>query len=70
MEDYKIDIPVLLIFFCRDKQFGQVFEEVKKARPSKLYLYQDGARKGNKNDIVGIKKCRDICSDEKINWKC
>lgn len=70
MEDYKIDIPVLLIFFCRDKQFGQVFEQVKKARPSKLYLYQDGAREGNKSDIVGIKKCREICSDEEINWNC
>lgn len=70
MKEYKIDVPVLLIFFCRDKQFKQVFEEVKKARPSKLYLYQDGARVGNKNDEEGIKRCREICSDEQIDWKC
>lgn len=70
MKEYKIDIPVLLIFFCRDKQFSQVFEEVKKARPSKLYLYQDGARLGNKKDEEGIKKCREICSDEQIDWNC
>lgn len=70
MKEYKIDIPVLLIFFCRDKQFKQVFEEVKKARPSKLYLYQDGARLGNKKDEEGIKKCREICSDEQIDWNC
>ena len=42
---YKIDIAVLLIFFCRDDKFSKVFEQVKKARPSKLYLYQDGPRK-------------------------
>lgn len=70
MKEYKTDIPVLLIFFCRDKQFKQVFEEVKKARPSKLYLYQDGARLGNKKDEEGIKKCREICSDEQIDWNC
>ena len=39
----KTDVPVLLIFFSRSEQFQSVFDEVKKARPSKLYLYQDGA---------------------------
>mgnify|MGYP001469202933 CR=1 FL=1 len=38
----KIDIAVLMIFFSRDKQFGQVFEQVALARPSILYLYHDG----------------------------
>ena len=61
--DYNVDIPVLLIFFCRDEQLKQVFDEVKKARPSKLYLYQDGARKGKSFDIVGIEKCRNaLCT--------
>lgn len=65
---YKYDVPVLLIFFCRDAQFKQVFEAVKNARPSKLYLYQDGARPGNKNDEHGIQKCREIAED--IDWDC
>ena len=68
--DYNVDIPVLLIFFCRDEQLKQVFDEVKKARPSKLYLYQDGARKDKPSDIVGIEKCRNIVSDENIDWNC
>lgn len=68
--DYNVDIPVLLIFFCRDEQLKQVFDEVKKARPSKLYLYQDGARKGKSSDIVGIEKCRNIVSDENVDWNC
>lgn len=65
---YKIDIPVLLIFFCRDEQFKKVFEQVKIARPSKLYLYQDGARENRIDDIKGIKKCREIAED--IDWEC
>lgn len=65
---YKIDIPVLIIFFCRDKQLKEVFEQVKKARPSRLYLYQDGPRKNRADDIIGIKRCRDIVED--IDWEC
>lgn len=64
----KIDVPVLLIFFSRDKQFAQVFEQVKIAKPSKLYLYQDGPRKNIPDDIEGIKRCRDIAED--IDWEC
>lgn len=65
---YKIDIPVLLIFFSREEQFKQVFEQVKKARPSKLYLYQDGPRENRPDDIIGINKCRKIAED--IDWEC
>lgn len=65
---YKIDVAVLLIFFNRPGCFGKVFEQVKKARPSKLFLYQDGAREGNDQDISGIQKCREIALD--IDWEC
>ena len=44
MKPYLVDIPVLILFFNRPKQLGQVFEQVKKARPSRLFLYQDGPR--------------------------
>lgn len=63
---YKIDIPVLLIFFCRADKFGKVFEQVKAARPSKLYLYQDGAR--TEADREGIRKCREIAGQ--VDWNC
>ena len=65
---YKIDIAVLLIFFNRPGCFKEVFDEVKKARPSKLFLYQDGARENNDKDAVGIAKCREIALD--IDWEC
>lgn len=63
-----IDIPVLIIFFARPEPLKKVFEQVKLARPSKLYLYQDGARDGRKDDIENINKCREIVSD--IDWDC
>ena len=64
----KIDIPVLLIFFARPKQTALVFEQIKLARPSKLYLYQDGARENRLDDIKNIEICREIVSD--IDWNC
>ncbi|MGE6415986.1 hypothetical protein ACQKDD_17630 [Planococcus kocurii] len=68
MKSYLIDVPVLLIFFTRPEKFSKVFEQVKVARPSKLYLYQDGPRDNNAKDLEGIKQCREIVST--IDWDC
>lgn len=68
MKPYLIDISVLLIFFTRYEQFSKVFEQVKIAKPSKLYLYQDGPRENRADDIDRIKRCREIAED--IDWKC
>lgn len=62
----KIDVAVLLLFFNRPDTFGQVFEQVRKARPSKLFLYQDGAR--GERDKAGIEACRKIA--ENVDWEC
>lgn len=62
----KTDVAVLLLFFNRPEHFGRVFGEVKKARPSRLFLYQDGPR--NENDLPGIEACRRIA--EQIDWEC
>ena len=61
-----IDLAVLLIFFCREQPFQLVFEAVKQARPSRLYLYQDGPR--NEKDALGCQKCREIAQN--IDWEC
>ena len=65
-----IDVAVLMLFFSRADLFGKVFEQVRKARPSKLFLYQDGAREGNERDKEGIAACRAICTDDQIDWEC
>ena len=64
----KTDIAVLLLFFNRSDTFQQVFEAVRQARPSKLFLYQDGPR--GERDREGIEACREIASDEHIDWEC
>ncbi|OBS13149.1 hemolysin activation protein [Elizabethkingia miricola] len=68
IKNYKIDIPVLLIFFCRPEKTKQVFDAIKEARPSKLYLYQDGARPNRPDDVENVKKCREVVAD--IDWDC
>ncbi len=64
----KTDIAVLLLFFNRPDTFRQVFEAVRQARPSKLFFYQDGPR--DERDRSGIEACREIASDEHIDWEC
>ena len=64
----KTDIAVLLLFFTRSDTFAKVFEAVRQARPSKLFLYQDGPR--GEGDMAGIEACRRIVSDENIDWEC
>ena len=62
----KIDVAVLLLFFTRTDSFEKVFEAVREARPTKLFLYQDGPR--GERDLAGIEACRKIA--ENIDWEC
>ncbi len=64
----KTDVAVLMLFFTRTDTFQRVFDEVKKARPSRLFLYQDGPR--DERDMAGIMACRQIVADEQIDWEC
>lgn len=68
LKPYKTDVAVLIIFFCRVEKTKEVFDAVKEARPSRLYLYQDGARESVKTDKENIEKCREIVSN--IDWEC
>ena len=66
MQTAKIDIAVLILFFNRPDALSAVFEEVRKARPSRLFLYQDGPR--GERDMPGIEACRKVVED--IDWEC
>ncbi len=68
MNESKIDVAVLFIFFARPEQTAKVFEQIRIARPSKLFLYQDGAREGREDDVAGVEACRKIVED--IDWEC
>lgn len=67
-QPYNTDIAVLMLFFNRADTFRLVFDEVRKARPSRLFLYQDGPR--GEHDLPGIEACRQIVADENIDWDC
>ena len=62
-----VDVPVALIFFNRPDTFAKVFEAVANARPSKLFLIQDGPRDGREDDIENVRKCREVIN---IDWEC
>lgn len=68
MNNYKTDVPVALVFFNRPDTLKEVFESIRRARPSKLFLIQDGAREGNEKDKINIPKCRAIVED--VDWDC
>lgn len=66
MKPALVDVAVLILFFNRPEQLEKVFQEVQKARPAQLFLYQDGPR--NEKDLPGIMACREVVSH--IDWEC
>lgn len=60
------NVPVLLIFFNRPNMVKEVFSEIRKAKPKKLYLSQDAPRDGV--DEIAVQKCREIVSN--VDWDC
>ena len=66
MKEALVDVSVLILFFNRPDTLGKVFNEVRKARPSRLFLYQDGPR--SEADMPRIEACRRVV--ENIDWEC
>ncbi|MBQ7495902.1 MAG: hemolysin activation protein [Bacteroidaceae bacterium] len=60
------DVAVLILFFNRPEQLSKVFEQVRKAQPTRLFLYQDGPR--GERDMPGILACRQVV--EQVDWDC
>lgn len=65
----EIDVAVLLLFFTRTEITIRTFEQIRKARPTKLFLYQDGPRSNRPDDVENIKKCREAI-ESTIDWDC
>ncbi len=61
-------VPVLIVFFNRVEPLKQVLEAVRKAKPTQLFLAQDGARLGNVNDAKNVDLCRSLIKN--IDWDC
>ena len=79
--NFTTDISVLLLFHARPDHFAKVWAEVRRARPARLFLYQDGPRPVDtqgrhvdnpelSKDWPGIIACRELVSDDNIDWQC
>jgi hypothetical protein len=67
MED-KIHIPVAFIIYNRPDTTIKVFEQIRKAKPSKLYVIADGPNENKPNDKEMCKQTRKII--ESVDWDC
>lgn len=63
------DVPIAIIFFNRPDKLKETFDRVKKIKPKKLFLIQDGPRESRyDSDMEKILECRKVVED--IDWKC
>jgi len=60
--------PVMICGFNRADCLQRVFDRVREARPSRLYLVLDAPREGRPNDVVGNAACRDVFA--RVDWPC
>lgn len=61
--------PTLLITFNRPDHVRMVLEAISIIQPNELYVFQDGPRKGDKEDINRCKTTRHVIEDL-ITWPC
>ena len=60
--------PILLLVFNRPDTTRQVFEEIRRAQPSKLYIAADGPRRDRASDV---ERCAEVIRIfELIDWPC
>jgi len=65
---YKVKSPILFLIFNRPNESRTVFDAIKKAQPSKLYIAADGPRVTKVDDVFLCDKTREIIKE--INWNC
>lgn len=62
------DTPILFIVFNRPDVTQQVFDQIKKIKPKKLFVAADGFRRNVKGEKQKCEQTRNIC--ENIDWDC
>ncbi len=68
MQEQSITCPVAMIIFNRYDNAHQVLNQVRKARPPKLYIIADGPREHKIGEKELCKKTRSIVNE--VDWKC
>ncbi|UON83583.1 hypothetical protein MUK70_01010 [Dyadobacter chenwenxiniae] len=70
MDNKLFDIPILLIVFNRPETTCLVFEQIRKLKPARLYLFSDAPRNSNLEDTHLVEVCRYLIDDSQIDWDC
>lgn len=65
---YKCNSPVLFLVFNRPDVTQRVFESIRHARPSKLYVAADGPRPDRPEEAERCNQVRDIMTA--VDWDC
>ncbi|HEY6638989.1 MAG TPA: hypothetical protein VIZ61_15025 [Solirubrobacterales bacterium] len=60
--------PVALILFRRPELTAEVFERIRDARPSKLFLIADAPRPGEEEEARACEEARAVV--ERVDWPC
>ena len=60
--------PILFLIFNRPDFTQLVFDEIKKTKPSRLYVAADGPRKSKMGEVELCAETRKII--EQVDWKC
>ena len=60
--------PVLFIIFARPEHTARVFETIRHARPSQLFIAQDGPRPNHPADATACREAREIAMA--VDWPC
>jgi hypothetical protein len=62
------ETAILLIIFNRPDSTQKVFDAVRLAKPTRLYIAADAPRPGNTGDVANCKSARAVT--ENIDWRC
>jgi hypothetical protein len=63
-----LQTPVLLLIFSRPDTTRRVFETIRQARPTRLYVAADGPRSGHPTDAVRCAETRAVVQE--VDWPC
>lgn len=63
-----LETPILFLIFNRPDTTTLVFEQIKKVRPTHLYVAADGPRKGNLSDEIKCVNTRKVIDG--VAWDC
>lgn len=63
-----ITTPVLFMVFNRPEKTQEVFDSIRKVRPTKLYVAVDAPREGRQDDVENSNKVKAIVHN--VDWPC